>query len=395
MVWSDPSVRNVALLTLCQALAMTGMTMNMTVTALTGATLTIDPALATLPLALQMTATMCTTLPASLYMRRVGRQLGFSTGVLIGVTGALIAALAIFERSFGLFILGSMLIGSFQGFAILYRYAAADTASEKFRPRAISLVLAGGVVAALVGPELSKLSFDLFEPVMFAGSFIVIAVVQGSSLIFLSMVRIPKPTAEERKSSGRPLSEIVRQPVFIIAAVGSMIGYGTMSFLMTATPLAMIDCGFTFPDAAFVIQWHAFSMFAPSFFTGWLIQKFGVLRIMLTGAFAYLLCVIINTSGIEMLQFFSGLVLLGIGWNFLFVGGTTLMTEAYRPEERAKVQGLGDFLVFSTVAAGSFSSGAIQNAFGWHILNFGVLPLIVIVVGALLWFRSHRRSQIA
>ena len=136
-------------------------------------------------------------------------------------------------------------------------------------------------------------------------------------------------------------------------------------------------------------------MFAPSFFTGWLIQKFGVLRIMLTGAFAYLLCVIINTSGIEMLQFFSGLVLLGIGWNFLFVGGTTLMTEAYRPEERAKVQGLGDFLVFSTVAAGSFSSGAIQNAFGWHILNFGVLPLIVIVVGALLWFRSHRRSQIA
>jgi MFS family permease len=393
VVWSDPSVRNVALLTLCQALAMTGMTMNMTVTALTGATLTVDPALATLPLALQMTATMCTTLPASLYMRRVGRQLGFSTGVLIGVVGALIAAFAIFERSFGLFIFGSMLIGSFQGFAILYRYAAADTASEAFRPRAISLVLAGGVVAALVGPELSKLSFNLFEPVMFAGSFIIIALVQGSSLIFLSMVRIPKPTAEERKSSGRPLSEIVRQPVFIIAAIGSMIGYGTMAFLMTATPLAMIDCGFEFPDAAFVIQWHAFSMFAPSFFTGWLIQKFGVLRIMLTGAFAYLICVIINTSGIEMLQFFSGLVLLGIGWNFLFVGGTTLMTEAYRPEERAKVQGLGDFLVFSTVAAGSFSSGAIQHAFGWQVLNFGVLPLIVIVVVALLWFRSYRRAQ--
>jgi MFS family permease len=374
---------------------MIGMTMNMTVTALTGSILSADPALATLPLALQMTATMLTTLPASLLMRRVGRQLGFATGVVIGVAGALVACYAIFESNFFLFCVGSMMIGSFQGFAILYRYAAADTASEAFKPKAISLVLAGGVVAALIGPELSKWSFDLFEPVMFAGSFIIIAIVQSSSLLFLAMVQIPRPTADERKESGRPILEIARQPVFIVAAIGSMIGYGTMTFLMTATPLAMIACGFEFPDAAFVIQWHALGMFAPSFFTGWLIQRFGVLTIMLTGALAYLACVIINLAGIEMLQFFSALVLLGIGWNFLFIGGTTLMTEAYRPEERAKVQGLGDFLVFSTVAAASFSSGAIHHAAGWQVLNYGVLPLVAIVTVTLLWYRSYRRNELA
>jgi len=391
----DPSVRNVVLLAICQALAMTGMTMNMTVTALTGKMLATDAAFATLPLALQMTATMCTTLPASLYMRWAGRQLGFCTGVLIGVAGATTAYFAIHAADFVWFCAGSMLIGSFQGFAILYRYAAADTASDAFKSRAISLVLAGGVVAALVGPELSKWSYELETPIRFSGSFVVIALVQSLSLVFLAFVRIPPPTAEERASSGRPLVEIVRQPVFIVAALASMIGYGTMTFLMTATPLAMIDCGFEEPDAFFVVQWHAVGMFAPSFFTGSLIQRFGVLRIMLTGAAAYLATVVINLSGVEFLQFFSSLVLLGIGWNFLFIGGTTLMTEAYRPEERAKVQGLGDFLVFTTVAAAAFTSGALNHAFGWQTLNLGVLPLIVIVVSALLWYRANRRPVIA
>ena len=213
-----------------------------------------------------------------------------------------------------MFIVGSMLIGSFQGFAILYRYAAADTASEAFKPRAISLVLAGGLVAALIGPELSKWSYDLDAPVLFAGSFLVIAGVQALSLVFLAFVRIPPLTAEERADTGRPLAEIVRQPVFLIAALGSMIGYGTMSFLMTATPLAMVACGFAPTDAFFVVQWHAVGMFAPSCFTGWLIQRFGVIQVMLTGAAAYVACVLINLSGIEMIQFFS-LVLLGIGWN--------------------------------------------------------------------------------
>lgn len=391
----DPAVRNVTLLAICQALAMTGMTMNMTVTALTGHELSPDPAWATLPLSLQFLATMLTTMPASLYMRRVGRRLGFATGVLIGVAGAIVAAVAVLNGMFLAFCLGSMLIGSFQGFAILYRYAAADTASEAFRPRAISLVLAGGVFAALAGPELAKWSHDLLAPIQFAGTFVVIAVVQAGSLIFLAFVRIPTPTAAERANSGRPLLEIVRQPVFIVAILGAMVGYGSMTFLMTATPLAMIGCGFAFKDAAFVIQWHAVGMFLPSFFTGSLIQRFGVIPIMLTGAFAYLACIAINVSGIELLQFFSALVLLGIGWNFLFIGGTTLLTQAYRPEERAKVQGLGDFLVFTSSTVAAFSSGALNHAVGWQALNFGVVPLVAIVTGALLWYRLRRQPATA
>jgi len=386
----DPAMRNVVLLAICQALAMTSMTMNMTVTALTGHDLAPDPAWATLPLSLQFLATMMTALPASLYMRRVGRRLGFVTGVLIGVCGAAIATVAVLQNQFLLFCLGSMLIGSFQGFAILYRYAAADTASEAFRPRAISLVLAGGVVAALAGPELAKWSHDLLDPIPFAGTFVVIAVVQSISWIFLIFVRIPTPTAAERATSGRPIGVIVRQPVFMVAILGAMIGYGTMTFLMTATPLAMIACGFQFEDAAFVIQWHAVGMFLPSFFTGSLIQRFGVIRVMLTGAFAYLACIAINVSGIELLQFFSGLVLLGVGWNFLFIGGTTMLTQAYRPEEKAKVQGLGDFLVFTCSTVAAFSSGAMNHAYGWQTLNFSVLPMVAIVAGALLWYRARQ-----
>lgn len=391
----DPAMRNVVLLAICQALAMTSMTMNMTVTALTGYNLAPDPAWATLPLSLQFMATMMTAMPASLYMRRVGRRIGFATGVLIGVAGAVVAALAVLENIFPLFCVGSMLIGSFQGFAILYRYAAADTASEAFRPRAISLVLAGGVVAALAGPELSKWSHDMLAPIPFAGTFVLIAVVQSVSWLFLLFVRIPAPTAAERATSGRPLGEIVRQPVFLVAILAAMIGYGTMTFLMTATPLAMIACGFVFDDAALVIQWHAVGMFLPSFFTGSLIQRFGVIRVMLAGAFAYLACIAINVSGIELLQFFSGLVLLGVGWNFLFIGGTTLLTTAYRSEERAKVQGLGDFLVFTSSTVAAFSSGALNHAFGWQVLNLSVLPLVAIVTAALLWYRMRQQPAAA
>lgn len=389
----DPSVKNVVLLAICQALAMTGMTMNMSVTALAGLELAPDPSLATLPLALQFTATMLTTMPASLFMRHVGRRLGFATGVLIGVTGAVLGVTAIFAEGFVLFCLASMLIGSFQGFALLYRYAAADTASDSFRPRAISLVLAGGVVSALLGPTLAKYSFELFAPILFAGTFVAIAVVQGLSLFFLAFVEIPRPSAEERSNSGRPLIEIVRQPVFLVAVFGAMIGYGSMTFVMVATPLAMVDCGFAVPDTFVVVQWHAVGMFAPSFFTGSLIQRFGVIRIMLTGVAAYLLCAVINLSGVAFLQFFSALVLLGIGWNFLFIGGTTLLTESYRKEERAKVQGLGDFLVFSMSTLAAFSSGAVNHAFGWEAINYGLLPLSAAVGLALLWYA--RRNTMA
>ncbi len=396
----DPTVRNVVLLACCQALSMSAMSMSMTVTALVGQALAGDPALSTLPLALQFTATMLTTMPASLFMRRFGRQMGFSFGVVLGVAGALLATLMIFERSFIGFCAGSILMGAFMGFSVFYRHAAADTASDAFRSKAISLVMAGGVVSALLGPELAKRSYDMFTlegvgTVTYAGCFVVAAVLQALILVALRFVDIPRESAEQRRDTGRPLPEIVRQPRFVVAAAGAMIGYGVMSFVMTATPLAIVGCGFAFTDSAFVIQWHAFAMFAPSFFTGSLIARFGVLRIMMIGAAALILSVGISVSGIELYQFWWGLVMLGIGWNFLFIGGTTLLGECHTSAEKAKVQGLNDFMVFSTVTVSSFSAGAIFHHFGWLAVNISVLPLIGIVIVLLFWLMRQNRRVVA
>ncbi len=400
MTERDPTVRNVVLLACCQALSMSAMSMSMTVTALVGQALAGDPALSTLPLALQFTATMLMTMPASLFMRRFGRQMGFSLGVVLGVSGALLATLMIFERSFIGFCAGSILMGAFMGFSVFYRHAAADTASDAFRSKAISLVMAGGVVSALLGPELAKRSYDLFSiegvgTVTYAGCFVVAAGLQALILVALRFVDIPRDSAEQRKDTGRPLGEIARQPRFVVAAAGAMIGYGVMSFVMTATPLAIVGCGFTFTDSAFVIQWHAFAMFAPSFFTGSLISRFGVLRIMLIGAAALIVSVGISVSGLQLYQFWWGLVMLGIGWNFLFIGGTTLLGECHTPAEKAKVQGLNDFMVFSTVTVSSFSAGAIFHHFGWLAVNVSVLPLIGIVIVLLFWLMRQNRAVVA
>ena len=394
----DPTARNVVLLSCCQALAMSAMSVNMTVTALVGKMLAEDPALATLPLALQFTATMFTTMPASLLMRRLGRQTGFALGVLVGVLGALLAMAMIFERHFAGFCFASMLMGSFMGFAVFYRHAAADTASEAFRSKAISLVMAGGVVSALLGPELAKWSYDLFEasalgPVTFSGCFLVVAVVQTLILGFLRFVDIPIEAAEVRTEPERPLATIARQPRFVVAALGAMIGYGIMSFVMTATPLAIVACGFSFTDAALVVQWHSFAMFAPSFFTGSLINRFGVLQVMMVGALLLIGCVAVNVSGLELYQFWWGLVLLGVGWNFLFIGGTSLLGECHTRAEKAKVQGLNDFLVFSTVTVASFAAGAIFHGFGWFTLNLGVLPPVVLVMVMLFWLMRKTRPM--
>ena len=394
----DPTVRNVVLLAGCQALAMSSMAVNMTVTALAGQMLADDAALATLPLALQFTATMFTTMPASLTMQRIGRRGGFALGVALGVAGALLACWAIFARDFTVFCLGSLLMGSFMGFSVFYRHAAADTASDSFRSKAISLVMAGGVVSALLGPELAKWSWDLFEPTAlgaatFAGCFLVVAALQAAILGFLVFIDIPREPPPRRGEEGRPLAEIARQPRFLVAAAGAMIGYGVMSFVMTATPLAVVACGFSFTDAAFVVQWHAFAMYAPSFVTGSLIGRFGVLRVMMAGAAILLACVAVSVSGLELAHFWWGLVLLGVGWNFLFVGGTALLAECHTSAEKAKVQGLNDFLVFSTVAAASFSAGAIFHAFGWMAVNLAVLPLVAATMGMLLWLMRRSRAE--
>jgi predicted MFS family arabinose efflux permease len=252
--------------------------------------------------------------------------------------------------------------------------------------------MAGGVVAAICGPELAKWSAGLLEPLTFAGCFAAIAVLNVAVLLLLQATRIPAPTAIERRETGRPIRSIARQPTFLVAALGGMVGYSVMALVMTATPLAMVACGFGFPDAAFVIQWHGLGMSAPSFVTGRLIARFGALSIMAIGAALMLVCIGVNLSGVAMLQFWSGLVLLGVGWNFLFIGATTLLTEVYAPAERAKTQALNDFMVFTAVAAASFFSGAIHNRLGWDGVNFAAIAPVVAALGAILWLRMRRAA---
>jgi MFS family permease len=383
--------RNVLLMAGAQGLAVTGTVMVTTAAALAGHMLAVDKSLATLPVAFQFTATMATTIPASLMMARIGRRGGFMVGALAQLVGALSAAGAIALGSFWLFCLAGGVLGAGNAIAQFYRFAAAEAVEPAFRPKAISYVLAGGVIAALFGPELAQVSRDWLQPYTFAGIFLLIGGLAVTNIALIAFLDIPRPTFAAL-AGGRPMVEIARQPVFIVAVLGGMIAYGVMILVMTATPLAMSICGHDFGQSAFVIQWHVLGMFAPAFVTGSLIQRFGVLRIMQIGAMLLLGSAVANLSGVTVAHFWTGLVLLGVGWNMLFVGATTLLTEAYRPEERAKVQAINDFLVFGTSAAGSFAAGALLHGVGWSAVNWGIGPLILATSGALLWLARLRAA---
>ena len=383
--------RNVILLASCQALFMTATSGMIVAAALVGFGLADDKSLATLPISLQFVAIMAATAPASLLMRRIGRRDGFTVGALFGLAGALIAAKGLFEASFALVCLGHFLVGVFNGFAQFYRFAAADAAGEAHKTRAISLVMAGGVVAS-VGPLLASLVKDLFAPVDFAGIYVGIAGLYVATLVILRFVTIPRPSAEERAARGRPLLAIMRQPVFVVAVLAALVGYATMSVVMTSIPLAMKVCGMSFFDTAQVIQWHVFGMFAPSFFTGHLIRRFGLRNIMLAGAAIEALCVLANVTDATLANFWIGGILLGVGWNFLFVGATTLVTSAYTPAEKAKTQAANDFLVFSSVAVASLVSGVLHEVIGFTLMNYAVLPLLAITVIAVLALGRHYRN---
>lgn len=403
----DPTKKNVLMLCIALGLSNTGASLVMTVTALTGIMLA-DPdvvyhlpfigalpetALATLALGVQFIGTMSATIPASLLMGRVGRRIGFTIGQLIGVTGGAIGVLAIMEGSFWLFVYAGFMIGVHNAFWQYYRFAAADTASEAFKPKAISYVMIGPIFAGIFGPEIAKHSRYLIDGAVFAGSYAAIAALSVAGLGILQFLQIPKPTLEERKNSGRPLGEIVKNPTFPVAVFAAMIGYASMSFLMTATPLAMTGYEHPFEDAAFVIQWHVLGMFVPSFFTGHLIKRFGTATIILTGACLFLAAVAINATGVAMLQFLSSLILVGVGWNFMFIGGTTLLTETYRPEEKAKVQALNDFCVFSTVAFASLLSGVLQSLHGWWTVNLSVGVAMAGAITLVAWFKLVVRRR--
>lgn len=302
----DRTKRNVVLLAICQALAQSGSSLTAVIAALAGYLIAEDKSLATLPMACQFLGTMLSTIPASFFMRRVGRRVGFTVGQCFGVLGAGLSVYALFVVNFPLLVFAAGLLGVHNAFWQYYRFAATDTASEEYRSRAISYVLAGGVVAAFIGPELAKLSVDFFEPVKFAGGYAAVIVIILIAMTVMQFVDIPKPTAEERSRSGRPLLEIVRQPKFVVAILSAMLSYAVMILMMTATPLAMQFCGHSFDDTAFVIEWHMVGMFAPSFFTGHLIKRFGVLNVITVGALLMFGSSAISLSGVAVSQFWGG-----------------------------------------------------------------------------------------
>jgi len=386
--------RNVLLLSLCQALMYSGLSLVVATSALVGFALAPDKAYSTLPFASQLLATMLTSIPAGALMARIGRKASFQLAVVFGLSAGSLCTLAILNGSFIMFLIGSICIGIFSGFGNYYRFAAADSVASVHRGRAIGYVLAGGVVAAFVGPNLANVTRGLVGGATFAGSYASLIILYVLSLTLLSFLRLPHRVSSKgpgTSGSGRKLRVVAAQPKFIVAVLCGALGYALMTFVMTSTPLAMKHEGYAFSDSSFVIQWHVLGMFAPSFFTGHLISRFGLLKIMSTGALAILACVSINLTGHSVTHFWLALTLLGVGWNFLFIGATTLLTETYRPQETFKTQALNDFAVFSTVAMASLSSGAIQNRFGWEAVNLGAIPAITIVLAALTFLAWHER----
>ncbi len=385
--------RNIWLLALAQALLLTGSALVASTAALVGKELSPYPLLATLPLAAQLVGTMLTTIPAALLMARIGRRAGFSVGAALGLAGAIIATFAVLGGRFYLFSLGTALIGVFNGFGVYYRFAAADAATPSYRSRAVSYVLAGGVVAAVAGPSLARWTRTLIGEAEFAGSFLGLVGVYAVAVFIPLLTTLRKPEETELAAAGRPLVQVARQPAYLVAVIAATMGYAFMVLLMTATPLAMDAKAFTFGLIAFVIQGHVLGMYAPSFVTGGLIGRLGVLQVMLLGATLGAAAVAVNLAGTSGVHFTIALVLLGVAWNFLFIGGTTLLTETYRPAERAKAQALNDFTVWTAVVAASLSAGALQQAFGWRAVNLGAIPLILIAAGAVGWLWLKRRGM--
>jgi MFS family permease len=386
--------KNVAVLATLQALLFTNNSTVIALNGLAGYELAPQKSLATLPVTGWVVGAALTTFFASMLMKRIGRRGGFTVGALFGILGAIICCVALYRQSFALFIAGTSIFGVYNAFGQYYRFAAADVASVEFRAKAISYVLAGGLVGGIIGPSLSRFTKDLL-PTHFLGAYLTLIGFLVLVLVVLRFLDIPRPTEAEVREPGRPLAEIVAQPVFIVAVMSAAFSYGVMNLLMTATPLAMGVCGHPYSAAAFVISSHVIGMFAPSFFTGSLIKRFGVLQVMMWGVLLNFLCIGIALAGVDVANFWAALVLLGLGWNFLYIGGTTLLTEAYRPSERAKAQGANDMLIFITMATSSFSSGLLLEQNGWQILNWAALPFMVAVGVAIGWLMRRERPAMA
>jgi predicted MFS family arabinose efflux permease len=385
--------RNAIILALGQAFYSSATVIMFTTAGLIGVQIAPSKGWATLPISAFVVGTALSTVPASLLMRQIGRKPGFILGAFAGLLGALLGMYAIYRRDFALFVMGTVLQGVFQAFILHSRFAAADMASPAFRPKAISWVMTGGVAAAIFGTLLVIGTTDLLAPVTFAGCYAAMAVLCACAIAVLGFLDIPHARTEVARGSGRPLSEILRQPRFLVAVVAATVSYGMMNLVMTASPIAMSDCGFGYAEASWAIQWHVLAMFVPSFFTGHVIARFGAERICAAGLVLLGLAAMVAITGIRFENFALGLVLLGLGWNLGFIGGTTLLTQCYEPAEAAKVQAFNDFAVFATVACASLLSGQLLAWFGWLSVNIAVFPLVLTALALFGWLALQRQRR--
>jgi MFS family permease len=385
------SRRDIFLLACCQALLLINSSGLIAMNGLVGYSLAQTKALATFGATTYVLGSALATMPMSLWMARVGRRAGFMAGALINIVGCCIGAFALSIRSFPLFCAATGIIGIYNAVGLQYRFAAAEVASPADRAKAISLVLAGGVAGGLIGPESARIARDLF-PTPFQGSFVVLAVFALVALAVQSRVHVPPPSFAERSGKGRPLAQIVRQPAFIVAVLAGALGYGLMNLLMTATPIAMNFCGHPFSAMALVIEWHVVAMYAPGFLTGSLIRRFGTLRIILAGVALTAISTVVALDGNSIAHFVVALVFVGLGWNFMYTGGTALLTETYAPSEKARTQGLNDFIVFATMGVSSLASGALVTTSGWETMNRAALPFLGVIATGVLWLMWMRRQ---
>jgi MFS family permease len=387
--------RNVGVLFFAQAILGAQLPVNMILGGLSGALLADNRALATLPISVMVFTSMLTALPASHFMGRFGRRAGFLAGAAAGCCGALLSTRALLSGNFELLLLGAAFTGIYQSTQGFFRFAAADTASPAFRPKAISWVLAGGLLSALIGPEIVRVMSDYFAPVPYAGAYACVVLVNIIGAAVLSLLDIPRPERHPAgMAAGRPLSQILRQPRTVVAILCAMISYAMMTLVMTSTPLAMVGHGFTSNHAADVVRWHVLAMFAPSFFTGSVIARFGHIRVIATGLVVLGFCSVIALAGEDIANFYFALIALGLGWNFGFIGGTSLLATTYAPEEQAKVQGVNDFLVLGLVTTASFSSGALLTLYGWRTVQLAMAPALLVAFAALAWLTISERQAV-
>ena len=383
--------RNLWLLAICQGLFLTNNVTFIAINGLVGLSLAPLGWMATLPVMGYVVGGALSTPLVARTQTRFGRKGSFQIGLAVAFASALLCAYAAISRNFWLLCAATVVAGYYNANAGLYRFAAAELAAPSWREKAVSLVMAGGLLGAVLGPNLAARTRTLLD-VPFAGAYFALAVVALVSMAVLSFIAFPPAPARKAGASGRPLGEIMRQPIFIVAAATGALSYGVMNLLMAATPIAMQQCGLPFGDAALVLEWHVIGMFAPGFFTGHLIKRFGALPIMGIGIVLYAGCIAVALSGLELRQFLFALLMLGVGWNFLFTGSTTLSLLAYTPEEKDRAQGALNFFVFATLALSSFASGVLVTTQGWRLLNLGSMLPVLLIGAGLLWLALQRRA---